>query len=576
MCYGPYRDNENPDCGIFPTIAEMKEDLIFLKKLSSITRTYGVTGMLNTIPALCQEQGIDCYPGAWISRNKNDNENQIQNLILISKQNLSRVKGLLVGNEAIFRNDVTEAVLIEQIKRVRQATGREVGTAELLCSWQQHPVLAQNVDFLFIHIHPYWDGVLADTAASYVINKYKQMKSIYPAKPIFIGETGWPSQGDKRGNAVPNAENQKRFVTDFLRLAAENNVPYFYFELFDEQWKEKSGEGNMAGHWGLYNSNGTVKTQLVGLLPQGFNRPPRIITPVDTALSLIVYKDAYSAENSFYASGWMGELEDLQKYFSISDSTTPDPSLVLDESCSTNPYSGQNCIRISYRHRPENTISWAGIYWQFPLNNWGDYPGYEIIKEKMTGHEKLEFYARGEKGGEKAEFKIGGIYSSTKPYHDSFGPLTTGMITLTKEWQMHSISLQGRDLSNLIGGFCWVTDYISNPAGCTIYLDNILLKNWNDVDSPLPYSEIRYDLHPNYPNPFNFSTRIKYSLVSTSMVDLAVYSIAGNRVSVIVHEKQDTGTHQCRWDAADYPSGVYLYRLKTDSFIKWGKMMLIK
>jgi len=117
--------------------------------------------------------------------------------------------------------------------------------------------------------------------------------------------------------------------------------------------------------------------------------------------------------------------------------------------------------------------NWAGIYWQYPEENWGDKSGYDL-----TGATKLTFWAKGENGGEKGEFKIGGInrppYNDpSKPYQDSCGPLTTGAITLANTWKQYTIDLNGEDLSCIIGGFCWVTNNAQNPNGCTIYLDDI-------------------------------------------------------------------------------------------------------
>jgi hypothetical protein len=139
----------------------------------------------------------------------------------------------------------------------------------------------------------------------------------------------------------------------------------------------------------------------------------------------------------------------------------------LDET-RDDPHSGETCLRIDFEPRGND---WAGIYWQYPLNNWGDYPGYSL-----SGASRVVFWARGERGGEKAEFKVGGISDVGKPHRDSFGPVTTGVVTLSVQWERHEISLEGRDLSSLIGGFCWVTNAPQNPRGATIYVDDIVIE----------------------------------------------------------------------------------------------------
>jgi hypothetical protein len=83
----------------------------------------------------------------------------------------------------------------------------------------------------------------------------------------------------------------------------------------------------------------------------------------------------------------------------------------------------------------------------------------------------LTFWARGSSGGERVEFNMGGI---TGNYSDSIrSPLSTGVITLSDEWQLYEINLTGGDLSHVIGGFCWESEAWQNPDGCTIYLDDI-------------------------------------------------------------------------------------------------------
>jgi hypothetical protein len=119
---------------------------------------------------------------------------------------------------------------------------------------------------------------------------------------------------------------------------------------------------------------------------------------------------------------------------------------------------------------------WAGIFWQHPINNWGEYPGYEINGQVS----KATFWARGEKGGEKIKFQAGGINcephnNPEKPYKDSFGPVEKWM-KLTKDWQKYEINLRGEDLSNVIGGFCFATSFLDNNGGCVFYLDDIVIE----------------------------------------------------------------------------------------------------
>lgn len=163
---------------------------------------------------------------------------------------------------------------------------------------------------------------------------------------------------------------------------------------------------------------------------------------------------------NFTPSGWMGDTEDI-KY---------DPKYKMDENYFDN--NKNSVIKITYSGKGTQQNNFAGIYWQYPKNNWGQKPGLDL-----TGYKFLTFKARGENGGEQAEFKIGGIENENEPYKDSIIPaISTGKITLSNQWKEYSLDLQDNDLSSIIGGFCWVTDKEMSPDGCTIYLDDIVFK----------------------------------------------------------------------------------------------------
>ncbi|MFH2055635.1 MAG: glycosyl hydrolase family 17 protein, partial [bacterium] len=479
MCYGPHRDNENPDCGIQPTPDEIAEDLLFISSLTNAIRTYSAADNLEQIPVLCEQQGVDCYPCAWLSTYPCENEKQVSGLIEIAELELEHVKALIVGNEVLLRDDLSEAELIAYVNRVKEVTDLPVGSAETWSHWLGHPQLAEAVDLIFVHIYGYWDGVSIDDAADYAFEKWNEVREAYPDKRIVIGETGWPSAGETRGEAIPTAENQAQYLSDFVAMANSHGIEYFYFEIFDEKWKSGQNEGQTGAHWGLYESTGSIKPLLIDLVPDaaqgGLERPARVVAPKKAGLPLYVYTDACDPRNAFYPSGWMGALED----FGQGDSLPADPTDVIDIYCQDNPHSGETCIRLTY---DPPFGQWAGIYWQYPVNNWGYYPGYDLSDSvDADATVRLRFYARGQHGGEEIEFKSGGITGFE--YEDSYGPLvlgTFGYAFLTDDWQQYEIELSGQDLSMVIGGFAWIVHcYYFSPVD-TIYLDDIVILDVTD------------------------------------------------------------------------------------------------
>ena len=331
ICYSPFRENQNPEAGIYPSAEEMAQDIALVAKNASAMRTYG---SVNTpgIPDMCEKAGIDCYPGAWIGKDRADNLKEIAGLRKISGQNLSRVKGLIVGNEVLLREDLTKAELVELIRSVKSSTALPVSTAEICQKWIENKSLGDEVDFIVVHIHPYWEGIECDKAAQRVVNVWKYMKEQFPGKRVVIGETGWPSGGKKKGSAVPSPENQARFFSDFTKLAKQEGIEYFWFDMFDEKWKAAQ-EGEVGAHWGVYNQDGSLKPAFKQLLPvqDSINRPPAKVSPVAVKAPVYVYTDA-DAMNAFEPSGYMGDLDCID----------------VDKACEDNPYSGKTCKRVVY------------------------------------------------------------------------------------------------------------------------------------------------------------------------------------------------------------------------------------
>jgi len=174
---------------------------------------------------------------------------------------------------------------------------------------------------------------------------------------------------------------------------------------------------------------------------------------VNVNLPFYVYADSGSLDNHYYDSGWMP--------------STAGKDLKIDNNWKNYPFSGNTCIRVGYKNK--SGTRWVGIFWQNPANNWGTIPnaGFDL-----QGASKLTFWARGDKGDELiTEFKIGGLASGE--YFDS-DSASLSQVQLTKEWKQYEIDLRGKDLSYIIGGFCWSTSIdVNDPEGIVFYLDEI-------------------------------------------------------------------------------------------------------
>jgi len=230
--------------------------------------------------------------------------------------------------------------------------------------------------------------------------------------------------------------------------------------ILTNDWKEYTI--NLAGKDLSYVSGGFAWVATAESNPEGmtfylddikFNYDPSLKeeTKKIEDMPFYVYLDSGSPKNHFIPSGWMPNADTAK-------------DIKYDNANKENPYSGNTCIKITYKDVSGNR--WAGIMWQHPANNWGNVDGgYDLSSSK-----KVTFWARGEKGGERIEeFKVGGIMGE---YPDS-DMASIGPIILTKDWQQYTIDLAGKDMSYISGGFCWATNIDVNPEGITFYLDDI-------------------------------------------------------------------------------------------------------
>jgi hypothetical protein len=85
-----------------------------------------------------------------------------------------------------------------------------------------------------------------------------------------------------------------------------------------------------------------------------------------------------------------------------------------------------------------------------------------------------------------------------------------------------------------------------------------------------------YKLSQNYPNPFNPATTIEYSIPEQSMVTITIYDVVGKEIEQLYSGEKAAGTYSVQWNAANYASGIYFYKLSTNNFVQVKKMMLLK
>jgi exo-beta-1,3-glucanase (GH17 family)/cellulose synthase/poly-beta-1,6-N-acetylglucosamine synthase-like glycosyltransferase len=250
--FSPMQAHDDPVAGILPTPEEIDSDLALLEGKTFAVRTYTVEGPLAEVPALARKHGINVTLGGWIDARAEKNATEIDRLIRVADSNRRNVVRVIVGNEVVLREDIPVEQLIGYLRRVRAKLQIPVSTAEPWHVWTRHPELVEEVDFLAVHMLPYWEGVHIDSAVQYVIDHINELKALYPGKPIVIAEVGWPSNGRTRHAADASEANEAIFLRRFLARAEQEGYVYYLMEAFDQPWK-KQVEGAVGAYWGVFD-----------------------------------------------------------------------------------------------------------------------------------------------------------------------------------------------------------------------------------------------------------------------------------------------------------------------------------
>ncbi len=256
VSYAPFRGDQTP---LVPTVQigpeQIAEDLAQLAKISDCVRTYSIENGLDQVPAIAAKVGLKVIQGIWLGSDRLKNLAQIQTAVRLSREYPGVISSVVVGNEVLLRGEMTAADLAANIRSVKSQVTVPVTYADVWEFWLRHREVYEAVDFVTIHILPYWEDfpIRARHAASHVESIRKRMEVAFPGKEILIGETGWPSAGRMREGALPSRANQAKVVSEILALAKRENFRVNLIEAYDQPWKRQL-EGTVGGYWGLIDA----------------------------------------------------------------------------------------------------------------------------------------------------------------------------------------------------------------------------------------------------------------------------------------------------------------------------------
>ncbi|KAK5170305.1 uncharacterized protein LTR77_004892 [Saxophila tyrrhenica] len=288
MDYTPW-NAQYPAClSNMPYQNDVTVDVAVLAQLTPAIRLYGTDckqteQVLKGIDLLGLTDTLKVWLGVYIGDNSTTNNRQLEQMYsILDDYPSSHFAGVIVGNEVLYAETVTITELGNQISKVRQGLAKRnidlpVATADLGDNWTAG--LAADSDIVMANVHPFFAGVTPDKAPAWTWTFWKEHDVVlksnsggnWPAN--IISETGWPTEGgndcgtgakctSKTAGAVAGIDELNTFMEGWV-CQSMSNTTYFWFEAFDEPWKEVFNDKKTGDfwepHWGLFDVDRNLK-----------------------------------------------------------------------------------------------------------------------------------------------------------------------------------------------------------------------------------------------------------------------------------------------------------------------------
>jgi len=241
------------------------KDIANIATISSGVRLYASDDWNSEVPKMAAKFGMSVTAGTWLTASPTANNIQINKTLQLVSQN-PNIRSVIVGNETLLRKELKPVELIHYLRTVRRTVRQPVSTGETWDIWLKHPELVREVDFIAAHILPYWEGIEADKAIDYAVDRYNALRTAYPGKKVLIAEFGWPSRGYNRKAANTGPLVQGEILRKFIAKASDHDIPFNLIEAYDQPWK--INEGSVGAYWGLFDTDRKLKFPLSGMIEE--------------------------------------------------------------------------------------------------------------------------------------------------------------------------------------------------------------------------------------------------------------------------------------------------------------------
>ena len=255
LCFSMYEDGQGP--GDIITEEQVRRRMDIIKPYTQWVRSFSCVEGNEHIPRIAHEKGLKTLVGAWLGDDMEMNEAEIEGLITLAKEGCVDIAA--VGNEVLYRKELTEDQLIEYINRVKEALpGIPVGYVDAYYEFNACPRITEACDVILANCYPYWEGCPLDYSLNHMREMFGLATEAGKGKKVIITETGWPSEGGSLGGAISSAENAMKYFINSQAWSAKDDIEMFYFSSFDESWKV-GAEGDVGAYWGLWDKHEKLK-----------------------------------------------------------------------------------------------------------------------------------------------------------------------------------------------------------------------------------------------------------------------------------------------------------------------------
>lgn len=253
--FSPYEEGQKPGDQI--TEEQIRRRMEIIKPYTKWIRSFSCTEGNENIPRIAREYGIKTMVGAWLGDDPEVNEKEIAGLIQLANEGCVDIAA--VGNEVMYRGDLTEEELLSFIYRVKeQITNIPVGYVDAYYEFSHRPKITEACDVILANCYPYWEGCDIDYSLVYMKQMFQEAVAAGKGKKVIISETGWPSEGASLGGANPSYKNVLKYFINAQLWSQKDDIEMFYFSSFDESWKV-GAEGDVGAYWGIWDKNEELK-----------------------------------------------------------------------------------------------------------------------------------------------------------------------------------------------------------------------------------------------------------------------------------------------------------------------------